>query len=187
MAQLTGKNNEIEIHRHLVSKSGTHPESHRILTLLDHFRVQGVNGEHDVLVFPVIGPNLYAMSPDVIQQAIKFIMHQVALGTSFLHHCGVVHAGEKPVLLTTQAATQTNVDLHNSNIAFGVPDLDGKSERNVLMALGMPKCVLVFVLDQPHQLEFLPKYLVSPLDLTRCVKEDDLRVKIMDLGEGSSP
>ena len=108
MAELAGKNNEIKILRHLASLSGTHTESDRVLTLLDHFRVQGVNGEHDVLVFPVIGPNLYAIfesDPAVIQQAIKSVMHQVALGTSFLHDCGVVHAGGKPVLLTTQATT----------------------------------------------------------------------------------
>ena len=112
MAELTGKNNEIKILRHLASLSGTHPESDRVLTLLDHFRVQGVNGEHDVLVFPVIGPDINAVSyskPAVIRKAIKSVMHQVALGTSFLHDCGVVHAGRKPVLLTTQTTTHRQV------------------------------------------------------------------------------
>ena len=108
VAELTGKNNEIKILRHLASQPGTHPESDRVLALLDHFRVQGMNGEHDVLVFPVVGPSLGAMSCDktaVIRRAIKSIMHQVALGTSFLHDCGVVHAGGKPVLLTTRSMT----------------------------------------------------------------------------------
>ena len=103
MAELTGKNNEIKIHRHLASQSGMHPGSDRVPALLDHFKVQGVNGEHDVLVFPVIGPHLETMfdeSPAVIRKADNFLMHQVALGTSFLHDCGVVHAGRKPVLLS---------------------------------------------------------------------------------------
>ena len=108
MAELAGKSNEIKIHRHLASKSGTHPGSDRVLALFDHFNVQGANGEHDVLVFPVIGPTLETMSenkPAVILQTLKSVMHQVALGTSFLHDRGVVHAGRKPVILTTQATT----------------------------------------------------------------------------------
>lgn len=97
MAELTGRNNEIKIYRHLASQSGAHPGSERVLALLDHFRIQGPNGEHDVLVLQVVGPHLEAMfheEPTVIQQSIKSLVHQVALGTSFLHHCGVVHAGQ---------------------------------------------------------------------------------------------
>jgi serine/threonine-protein kinase SRPK3 len=97
VAELTGRNSEIQIYRHLASQSGTHPGSERVIALLDHFRVQGANGEHDVLVLQVVGPHLEAMfheDPTVIQQSIKSLTHQVALGTSFLHHCGVVHAGQ---------------------------------------------------------------------------------------------
>ena len=79
-----------------MSQSVTHPGSERVLALLDHFKVQGVNGEHDVLVTQVVGPHLEAMfneDPIVIQKSIKSLMREVALGISFLHHCGVVHAG----------------------------------------------------------------------------------------------
>jgi serine/threonine-protein kinase SRPK3 len=96
VAELTGRNREIKIYRHLASQSGMHPGSDRILVPLDHFKVQGPNGEHDVLVLQVTGPNLEAMfddEPTVIQQAIRSLMHQVALGVSFLHDCGVIHAG----------------------------------------------------------------------------------------------
>ena len=96
MAELTDKNNEIKIHRNLVSQSVTHPGSEHVLALLDHFKVQGVNGEHDVLVTQVVGPHLEATfneDPLVIQKSIKSLMREVALGISFLHHCGVVHAG----------------------------------------------------------------------------------------------
>lgn len=97
MAELTGRNSEIQIYRHLVSRSGSHPGSDRVIAFLDYFKVQGVNGEHDVLVLQVIGPHLEAMfddEPTVIQQTIMSLAHQVALGTSFLHDCGVVHAGK---------------------------------------------------------------------------------------------
>jgi len=96
VAELTDRNREIKIHRHLGSQSGAHPGSDRVLALLDHFKVLGANGEHDVLVLQVTGPHLEAMfddEPTVIQQKIKPLMHQVALGVSFLHDCGVIHAG----------------------------------------------------------------------------------------------
>ena len=97
MAALTDQNNEIEIYHHLVSQSGqTHPGSEYILAPLDQFRVHGVNGEHDVLVLPVLGPHLRDVlveSPGMIRRSIKSLMRQIALGVSFLHDCGVVHGG----------------------------------------------------------------------------------------------
>jgi len=53
------------------------------------------------------------------------------------------------------------------------------------MALDVPRCVPVIPRDQLHQSGSLPRYLVLPGDLVECVKGDDTRVKIIDLGEGS--
>ena len=108
MAELAGRNSEIKIHRHLASRLESHPGSDHVLSLLDNFKVQGVNGEHDVLVLQVIGPHLEAMfddEPTVIQQMIKSLAHQVVLGTSFLHDCGVVHAGKS---FTLPAGSNSN-------------------------------------------------------------------------------
>ncbi|KAF9643907.1 hypothetical protein BDM02DRAFT_3103731, partial [Thelephora ganbajun] len=74
VAKLTGRNAEIKIHLHLASQPGTHPGSDYVLAFLGHFRVQGTNGEHDMLAFQVIGPHLEAMfndKPTVIRQTIK--------------------------------------------------------------------------------------------------------------------
>lgn len=169
VAELTGTNNEIKIYRHLASKAGMHPGSERVLALLDHFRVEGPNGEHDVLVSQVVGPELEAVfndEPTVIQQSIKSLMHQVALGTSFLHHCGVVHA-----------------DLHKCNIAVEIPDLDGKAEESAMMALEVPRCVAVLTRDPQHHTDLLPKYLVIPGNLMDYVRQEDMKVKIIDFGE----
>ena len=102
VAELTSRNNEIKIYRHLALRSGTHPGSDRVLALLDHFEVQGVNGEHDVLVLQVTGPHLEDIfdEPTVIPHAIKSLAHQIALGISFLHDCGVVHSGQSIILST---------------------------------------------------------------------------------------
>ena len=81
-------------------------------------------------------------------------------------------------------AHRYNLDLHKGNIAFEIPDLDGKPEENAMMTLGVPQCVPVFARDRLHQVDSLPKYLVLPGSLVEHVKQDDLRVKIIDLGEG---
>ena len=54
-----------------------------------------------------------------------------------------------------------------------------------MMTLDLPQCVPVFTRDQMHQSDSLPKYLVLPGNLVEYVKQEDLRVKIIDLGEGS--
>ena len=102
MAELTGSNNEIKIYHHLASRSGAHPGSDHVLTLLDHFKVQGPNGEHDVLVLQVTGPPIEDIFDErtIFPKAIKSLAHQVALGISFLHDCGIVHSGQSIVLST---------------------------------------------------------------------------------------
>ena len=107
MAELTGRNNEIEIHHRLALQSGKHSGSDRVLALMDHFKVQGPNGEHDVLVSQVVGPHLGAIfdsESTVIHQAIKPLAHQIALGISFLHDRGVVHAGQSLSLQLTDGS-----------------------------------------------------------------------------------
>ena len=50
---------------------------------------------------------------------------------------------------------------------------------------GLPKCVPVFIRDQPYQSDSLPKYLVLSGTLINRVEQDNLRIKIIDLGRGS--
>jgi len=110
ISHLTGRNDEIRIHEHLASRSGSHPGSDRVLALLDNFKVQGPNGEHDVLVLKVVGPRLsdmYCYDPSVICRVVQHLVHQITLGISFLHDCGVIHAGQSTVLSTGRRLTRT--------------------------------------------------------------------------------
>ena len=54
-----------------------------------------------------------------------------------------------------------------------------------MLTVGYPKCVLVSIRGGPHQTDSFPKYQALPSNLVECVKHDYLRVKIIDLGEGS--
>ena len=164
------------IYHHLASHFGTHPGSECVLALLDHFGVQGPNGEHDMLVLQVVGPHLKAMfceEPTVIQQSMKPLIHQVTLGTSFLHHCGVIHAGQSNNFSIGYMNLWYGLDLHQGNVALEILSLDGKSEESAMTTLGMPNCVPVFARDQQHHTDSLPKYLVIPGSLTDCVEQDD--------------
>ena len=76
-------------------------------------------------------------------------------------------------------------DLHKRNIAIEIPDFDGKPEERVVIALEAPVCVPVFTRGPQHQTNLLPKYLVIPGNLVDYVRHEDMRVKIIDFGEGS--
>ena len=52
--------------------------------------------------------------------------------------------------------------------------------------VGLPKCVPALIRGRPDQPDSLPKYLVFSRDLVKRMKRDDLRIKIIDLGEGLS-
>jgi len=79
-----------------------------------------------------------------------------------------------------------SLDLYSGNITFEVPNLDGMSEGDAMRTVGLPRCVPVLVRDREHQTDSLPKYLVFPRNPVKRVDRNDLRIKIIDLGEGSS-
>ena len=53
-----------------------------------------------------------------------------------------------------------------------------------MVTLRVLQCVPVFARDQQRHMGSLPKYLVIPGDLAECVERDNMRVKIIDPGEG---
>ena len=53
------------------------------------------------------------------------------------------------------------------------------------MTLGLPKCAPVITLDRKHQTNSHPKYLVFSGSPIKSVKREDVRIKIIDFGEGS--
>lgn len=96
IAQLTNKSSEILILKHLAHGSHGQPGSDRVLGFLDHFRVQGVNGTHDVLVTEVVGPRLGDMineDPELLQKQAKTLFRQIISGAAYLHANGVAHGG----------------------------------------------------------------------------------------------
>ena len=65
------------------------------MELHDSFKILGPNGEHQCLVFPVLGPSLEdMMKANALSGPVRHqICQQLANAVSFLHENGVFHGG----------------------------------------------------------------------------------------------
>lgn len=101
VSRLANASNEIEILQYLrdAPQLKNHPGREHISGLLDHFRVSGPNGTHDVLVFDVVGPGPdelrtgYEVGEEFVWKWSRIISKEVALGIAYLHELGVTHGG----------------------------------------------------------------------------------------------
>lgn len=87
-------NHELAVLEHLkkVARAG-HPN---VVDLHDSFKLSGPNGEHQCLVFPVLGPKVEMMNNQtMISGPVRHdICRQVASAAAFLHDHGVCHGGK---------------------------------------------------------------------------------------------
>ncbi|TDL18347.1 kinase-like protein [Rickenella mellea] len=169
--------NEIRILQHIcdMSRSTKHPGFDHVLGLLDHFKISGPNGNHDVLVLDVLGPSpneLRDRHDDgevFVWKHAKVISKEVSLGLDFLHKIGVMHG-----------------DLHGGNVAFSLPELNGKPEDVVVGFLEPPRTYTVEPSNDPSQ----PAYLIEPSPFSDRFMDEVLlagsqimwRMKIFDFG-----
>ncbi|OBZ73938.1 Serine/threonine-protein kinase SRPK [Grifola frondosa] len=181
VAQLVHASNEIDILRHLRNELTKNPGGfEHILGFLDCFKVSGPNGIHDVIVLDVVGP-----SPDELREGneegetfvwkhAKVILKQALTGIAYIHKLGITHG-----------------DLHGSNIAFSLPQLDRLSE-SAAMGYLKPPCRRPVPADADVS---SPKYLVEASSfknyMLEMIKQDDTQylwsIKILDFGEAFLP
>ncbi|XP_055908134.1 SRSF protein kinase 3-like isoform X2 [Eupeodes corollae] len=92
------------------------PKGDRIVRLLNHFTVRGVNGVHTCLVFEALGCSLYKLIVKNNYQGlalsqVKNIIRQVLEGLDYLHtKCSIIHTDIKPenILLVIDNAAAMN-------------------------------------------------------------------------------
>jgi serine/threonine-protein kinase SRPK3 len=98
-AEDSHQTSEAEILRHLGANSD-HPGRQFVLTLLDQFEIQSVNGTHRCLVTEALGPSVGRMKEVAVNYTYRLplsvskrVATQFAKGVAYIHSRGVVHGG----------------------------------------------------------------------------------------------
>ncbi|KAK8045119.1 serine/threonine-protein kinase SRPK3 [Apiospora rasikravindrae] len=114
-----------------------------------HFWIQGPNGTHLCLVFPVMGPNLRSQL-EASGETIKTVLAQAGRSLQFLHAHGICHG-----------------DFRSDNILLHVNDVEKLSKKEMLTLLEEPRTEAVTLADGSEPLEGggAPEYLVERSDI----------------------
>ena len=109
----------------------THAGRSHVISFLDHFRHNGLNGIHVCMVFEVLGESLLGLikrhqKNGVPMHLVKLIAKQTLLGLDYMHrHRGVIHTGT--ILLMIAPLLQIsnrNVDLKPENMLICIDDVE---------------------------------------------------------------
>lgn len=110
---------EVQCYDTLRSHAGRHPGFSRVMMLKDRFSIRGLNGNHDCLIYEVLGPSIARVREDSIGfettgyltlSCARNIVYQVLLGLDCMHSVGLVHG-----------------DIYGANVLFAVKDLSQES------------------------------------------------------------
>ncbi|KAL8658697.1 MAG: hypothetical protein Q9202_007474 [Teloschistes flavicans] len=173
VAELHERNRELQVMRALGTMTlEDSPGMHHLSHLTDQFQVEGPNGTHDCLVFPILGTNL----PDLIEaryrderlpgHVAKMIAHQALLALDCLHQREITHG-----------------DLHTRNLVLNIPAIDSLTEEQFLRQLKDPECGAVISLDGEPLDPGLPEYLVWPSHFSTDRASDSYSIRLVDFGE----
>lgn len=103
----------------------------RVVTMYDHFRVEGPNGSHIAMVFEVLGANLLKLIRKTKHRGlplnlVKSITKQMLEGLDLLHRqCGVIHTDVKPeniLLCLTPGQINNIASLSDRSSSFDLTD-----------------------------------------------------------------
>lgn len=130
---------EIRLLEAIRRNESQHPYCEKIVRLLNHFTIRGVNGVHTCLVFETLGCSLYKLIVKNNFQGlpiklVKSIIRQVLQGLYYLHaKCAIIHTDIKPenILLCPNNPDEINRQIDNEITAL--------KERNIKLPVSYGK------------------------------------------------
>ncbi|PVH85554.1 protein kinase [Cadophora sp. DSE1049] len=139
----------------LAKASMSQPGRSSVVSLLDHFVIEGRNGRHVCLVLPAAGPSITSLnySPGIVagsrrlkSQLTLTIAKQTIQALEFVHSQGFCHG-----------------DLTASNVLFQLNDcIDGWSQEEIYECLGQPRKDAIMTISGSAPGESALKYIVEP-------------------------
>ncbi|KAF2628840.1 kinase-like protein [Macroventuria anomochaeta] len=165
-------NREFTVLRALAAAHFDHPGGQHVMTMQDHFQLNGPNGTHDCFVLELLGPSVadyldaHFDNERLPGKLARKIAKQTLLGLSYIHEQGIGHA-----------------DLHTRNLAFTVPSIHALQEEDLFQKLGKPVTGFVQRTDRKPLEPSMPRYLVKPSSYSTNYNFSLDAVKIVDFGQ----
>ncbi|KAL4911993.1 kinase-like domain-containing protein [Aspergillus aurantiobrunneus] len=164
---------ELQNLRHLEKHSQGSLSSNYIVQLLDFFTHKGPNGDHQCLVFELLGPTVDKILVDYHEnndkpfpETVLRISTQLLKAVRFIHNAGMCHG-----------------DISCRNIAFTCYNLLNITEEKLLGVLGFPEIEPLARIDGTSLEDGLPNQLVKAADWVEWIDEDDEEIRLLDIGE----
>ncbi|KAI9831079.1 MAG: hypothetical protein M1826_003977 [Phylliscum demangeonii] len=182
-AMVPNKGQERVVLAHL-SRPSKHPGRNYVLRLMDHFSIRTVNGVHEVMVTPVLGPALHQIAEFCWDESVrrsglpplvlKRLTSDLLQALDYLKTRGVVHA-----------------DIYPGNMAATIPGLNGKSEDEVMQLYGPPEAEVVKCFNESKLSAIghsVPEVIYEPASLLETIVYNgniiaDFSLQLIDSGQ----
>ncbi|ETS80605.1 hypothetical protein PFICI_08134 [Pestalotiopsis fici W106-1] len=158
-AEETELSTELQTLERLARLQAVHPKDSHVRHLIDHFVVQGPNGQHDCLVTEVAGPSIYELynvpghgyaagARRLRVDIARKIIRQVVEAVHFLHSLEICHG-----------------DLTPSNVLLSLRSMTDWTEAEVYERFGTPSTVKLVKASKSSSDNSAPEYVVEPASM----------------------
>lgn len=167
--------------------------SHHIVRQLDSFLHEGLNGQHQCLVFELLGPTLdkilseyHEDHDDLDPVTVIKLSSQLLKAARFLQDAGMCHGGMQSQTRTSTLSlliVLTLLDISGRNLAFSGTHLSQMSKSELLEILGQPRIEAPKETDLATLPPNLPSEIVGAAEWLNWVEENEEDLRLLDLGE----
>lgn len=166
-----------------------------VVHLLDSFVHKGPNGNHQCLVFELLGPAVetvvldYAGGGDHLDaETTMGITRQLLKTLSAMHRAGYAHGGSLRLILLSILQWNADfdlpvIDVSGANMAFTTARLATLNPRALFEVIGSPQTEPLVRLDGKPLAPGMPEQLVQKTMWEDWIDEDEEDVRLIDLGE----